>query len=226
MKGGDIITRYHGTDATDAFEAFHMDSEYSLRLLKTLPKVKKSESLAPEIPYAKPDDLYATNMGDVQLEDHAEQMATFAQGIRDKYFGKNIYRLGFLAWGGAVVAAMCLSAVLARDYNQSAIAGVILGVAWAHCGFLQHHAGHIAVTGIRQYDFIIQSFFECFCKGGSARWWRNRHSKHHAQPNRIGVDGDLATQPLFAWSLTESKKCPDWALRWQHLSFIPALGVS
>ena len=223
--GGDIIARYHGTDATDAFEAFHMDSEWTQKLLKTLPVIDGAAVDEVDEAYAKPDALRATNTGDVKLEDDKEQQAKFSQEIRDEFFGKDVYRLGFLVWGTTVVFMIYASAVLARDYNCCITAGVVLGVAWAHCGFLQHHAGHVAVTGNRQYDFIIQTFFESYLKGGSARWWRGRHNKHHAQPNRIGVDGDLATVPLFAWDQTLAKKCPDWALRYQFWSFIPALGM-
>jgi len=123
------------------------------------------------------------------------------------------------------MACIWLAMNLARDYNRPVLGGVILGVAWAHCGFLQHHCGHVAVSGTRSVDFLLQTFFEGFLKGGSARWWRNRHNKHHAQPNRIGVDGDLATTPLFAWDQKLAKKCFSWSLAVQHLTFLPFLGA-
>lgn len=44
-------------------------------------------------------------------------------------------------------------------------------------------------------------------------------------PNKIGVDGDLNTTPLFAWDQTLAKKCPSWALKIQHVAFIPFLAL-
>jgi len=70
-----------------------------------------------------------------------------------------------------------------------------------------------------------QHLFEGLCKGGSAHWWRNRHNKHHAKTNVLGEDGDLRTTPFFAWDATLAKKVPDWSLRTQAFTFIPALGA-
>merc|ERR1712054_732377 len=61
--------------------------------------------------------------------------------------------------------------------------------------------------------------------GGSASWWRGRHNKHHAKTNVIGEDGDLRTTPFFAWDTTLAKKVPDWSLRTQAFTFLPALGA-
>jgi len=69
----------------------------------------------------------------------------------------------------------------------------------------------------------VQTFFEGFCKGGSARWWRNRHNKHHAMPNMIGQDGDLNTTPFFAWDPVLAQKVPTPLLKVQHLLFLPML---
>lgn len=35
--------------------------------------------------------------------------------------------------------------------------------------------------------------------GGSADWWRGRHTRHHAYPNHAETDLDVRTLPLFAW---------------------------
>jgi fatty acid desaturase len=64
---------------------------------------------------------------------------------------------------------------------------------------VQHHFGHIGGLRDRSSDVLVQSIFECFLKGGSARWWRNRHHKHHAFPNTFGLDGDLRTTPFVAF---------------------------
>ena len=70
-----------------------------------------------------------------------------------------------------------------------------------------------------------QHFFEGLLKGGSASWWRNRHNKHHAKTNVLGEDGDLRTTPFFAWDMTLAQKVPDWSLKTQAFTFLPALGA-
>merc|ERR1719267_485248 len=124
-------------------------------------------------------------------------------------------------YGLLVVGAIASSIVLAP--HVPVLAGLLLGTCWAHCGFLQHMGGH-REWGVR-FSFFFQHFFEGLLKGGSASWWRNRHNKHHAKTNVLGEDGDLRTTPFFAWDATLAKKVPNWSLRTQAFTFLPALGA-
>merc|ERR1719267_443894 len=124
-------------------------------------------------------------------------------------------------YGLLVVGAIASSIVLAP--HVPVLCGIVVGTAWAHCGFLQHMGGH-REWGVR-WSFFWQHFFEGLLKGGSASWWRNRHNKHHAKTNVLGEDGDLRTTPFFAWDPTLAKKVPDWSLRTQAFTFLPALGA-
>lgn len=200
------MSQYHGADATDAFEAFHADSEWAYRILKTLPKVEK-----PSIP------------------EHPESMVAFQLEMRKKHFEpvgmRRWYNFLYVVWALAVIAFVVGGAAIATLWNCPVLGGCLAGIGWAHCGFVQHHAGHVAVTGRRSYDFLIQTFFGCLVEGGSSRWWRYRHNSHHAMPNKIGVDGDLRTTPLLAWDQVLAKKCPSWALRIQQYTFFPVLAI-
>jgi len=214
------MSRYHEADATDAYESFHFDSEHSDRVLLRIPKVKNDNKEENDAASAKEKKNLAA-LGEAEGMAHTG----FSQAIRDKYFGKAIYQVGFAIWAASTIGLIWLAMYLARDQQRPVLGGCVLGLAWAHCGFLQHHCGHVAVSGKRSIDFLLQTFFEGFLKGGSARWWRNRHNKHHAQPNRIGVDGDLATTPLFAWDQKLAKKCFSWSLAIQQYTFLPFLAA-
>merc|ERR1719487_2756689 len=124
------------------------------------------------------------------------------------------------AYGSGVVCTILLSVYLAP--LAPVLAGLMVGTAWAHCGFLQHMGGH---RELGRVSFVWQHFFEGLCKGGSASWGRNRHNKHHAKTNILGEDGDLRTTPFFAWDATLAKKVPDWSLKTQAFTFLPALGA-
>lgn len=201
--GGNIIEFFYGMDGTSAFEQFHGHHVGAWKMLKALPT--KAVDAA---------DLPA------QPEAHVHEMSRLMAEWRER----GLFRprpLAGAAYGLAVVLAMTLAVLCAP--HAPVLAGVGVGTCWAQCGFLQHMAGHREWGG--KWSFIFQHFFEGFLKGGSASWWRNRHNKHHAKTNVIGEDGDLRTTPFFAWDSTLAKKVPDWSLRTQAFTFLPALGA-
>ena len=197
--GGNIIEQYDITkvgDATDAFNTFHLHSVHSSKMLKSLPVIR-----------------------------HEEKQPTEFQLLIQKWVQNGLYKpqiVQFLLWALGVFS-ITLSGFLLLKCGYPIIGGIVAGIGWANCGFVQHHAGHLAFTGKPQIDWLMQSFFECIMKGGSARWWRNRHNKHHAMPNSIEHDGDLRTTPFFAWDDILVKKIPTCLLKIQHILFIPFL---
>ena len=195
--GGNVICFYDNLDATNAFYTFHAHSKTAKAWLKSLPK--KTESL--------------------QNKDQE-----FTQ-LLDSWKAKGLYKSNyyeFLLWGTIVTFITYLGFII-QMYQYPILGGIITGLGWAQCGFVQHHAGHLGFTGNPNIDHRIQDFFEGFLKGGSASWWRNRHNKHHAMPNSIGYDGDLRTTPFFAWDDVLVKKVPTFLLRIQHIMVFPML---
>lgn len=56
--------------------------------------------------------------------------------------------------------------------------------------------------------------------GGSAVWWRGRHNRHHVDPNKVEVDLDIRTLPLFAWDAKQAQEQKNGSyLQFQHLYF-------
>jgi fatty acid desaturase 2 (delta-6 desaturase) len=200
--GGNIIEQYDVSkvpDATDAFNTFHLHSVHSSKMLKSLPVIRRDE----------------------------KQTTTEFQELTRKWKLNGLYEpqiAQFLLWAFGVFG-ITLSGFLLLKRGYPIVGGIVAGIGWANCGFVQHHAGHLAFTGKPQIDWLMQSFFECVMKGGSARWWRNRHNKHHAMPNSIEHDGDLRTTPFFAWDDILVKKIPTFLLRIQHILFIPFLSI-
>ena len=199
--GGNILENFHGMDATTAFEAFHGHSKKATLMLNSLPTL-------PERPDMPPQPMeHVTAM--------TEMLASWrARGLYEpRPLASTSYAL--------VVVAAIVSAVVFAPLAP-VCCGLLLGTAWAHCGFLQHMGGH---RELGKVSLVWQHFFEGLLKGGSASWWRNRHNKHHAKTNVLGEDGDLRTTPFFAWDTTLAKQVPDWSLRTQAFTFLPALGA-
>jgi len=201
--GGNIIELFYGMDSTTAFEAFHGHHKGAFKMLRSLPTAEVDPADIPDQPHS-----------------HVAEMSRLMAGWRERGLFKP-RPLTSATYGLAVVLTIIASVMLSP--NAPVLCGMVLGTCWAHCGFLQHMGGH-REWGVK-YSFLFQHFFEGFLKGGSASWWRNRHNKHHAKTNVLGEDGDLRTTPFFAWDPTLAKKVPDWSLKTQAFTFLPALGA-
>jgi fatty acid desaturase len=85
-------------------------------------------------------------------------------------------------------------------------AGVILSsgswwvLAWAapaaflfgQVGFVAHEAAHSQILRTSRGNYALSLVLFNLSLGGSRGWWANKHNIHHAQPNRIGTDPDIA----------------------------------
>ncbi len=196
--GGNVIKYYDNLDATEAFYTFHAKSKKAYLMLKSLP--------------SKESEVKTTH-----------DFSTVLKKWKDEgLYNTNYYE--FVIWGFVVFVITILGLYL-QMLGFPVYGGIITGVGWTHCVFVQHHAGHLGFTGDPKKDHLVQDLFEGLLKGGSGSWWRNRHNKHHAMPNSIGYDGDLRTTPFFAWDDVLVKKVPTPLLRVQHIMVFPMLAL-
>jgi len=91
----------------------------------------------------------------------------------------------------AVAAILVGIVVLGNSWLQLILA-TALGLVFAHFGFLGHDASHrqIFVSGKANHraGLILGTLFS----GMSLTWWNSKHNKHHAAPNQIDKDPDIA----------------------------------
>jgi len=60
--------------------------------------------------------------------------------------------------------------------------------------------------------------FAAVAAGLAPTWWSDKHNKHHALTNEMGVDEDIATDPfLFTWPPSPENDSP--IRKVQHLTF-------
>ena len=89
-----------------------------------------------------------------------------------------------LALGGAVTGF-----VLLGDWFQLLIAGA-LGIIFTQFAFFAHEASHRAVLSGKANDRVGRLVATAVV-GISYQWWMTKHTRHHANPNRIGKDPDI-----------------------------------
>ncbi|MEU0073533.1 acyl-CoA desaturase [Streptomyces sp. NPDC006332] len=72
----------------------------------------------------------------------------------------------------------------------------VLAVFGARTAFIGHDAGHAQITGDRRVSRLIGLVHGNLLLGMSFSWWNHKHSRHHANPNHIDKDPDVAADVL------------------------------
>jgi fatty acid desaturase len=129
-----------------------------------------------------------------QRDRHVTDFIALAEQVRDAglmkrdiawYIGRMIrLGLGFAAVGGMFV-------MLGHSWWQM-LTAVLLGFMCTQVGFLSHDAAHRQIfASAKKNEWAARITGNLFV-GLSYGWWMNKHGKHHANPNKIGKDDDIA----------------------------------
>ncbi|MFF0480995.1 fatty acid desaturase family protein [Streptomyces sp. NPDC004435] len=142
------------------------------------------------------------------------------QGLLDHRPGWYARDIGLTLLGLAAVAAVLL---LAGPSWWSVLLAVPLAVLSARAAFLAHDAGHAQITADRRAGRAIQLLHANLLLGMSREWWNDKHNRHHAHPNHLDKDPDVAADILvFAEHQTAGRTGPRAFLtRHQALLFFP-----
>jgi fatty acid desaturase len=125
----------------------------------------------------------------------------------------------------AVALGGCVTGfVLLRDsWFQLLIAGA-LGVVFTQVAFLAHEAAHRQIlssgpTNDRLARVLAGSI------GMSYSWWNSKHSRHHANPNTVGKDPDIASDTIsfVEEDAAKARGFVRWITRRQGWLFFPLL---
>lgn len=201
--GGRVLRFYLGADASQPFHEFHNRSGKAPKYLKSLPSR----------PYTGKPRTDALVRDFETLRDELEE---------EGYFKPNLahvaYRLVEL-----VLMHVLGAWLMTRGWYWSGLA--MLGLAQGRCGWLMHEGGHYSLTSSIPLDRAIQVLCYGVGCGMSAAWWRNQHNKHHATPQKLGMDVDLDTLPLVSFNKAIAAMRPKFAnkswLRLQAFLFAP-----
>lgn len=75
---------------------------------------------------------------------------------------------------------------------QLAVAA-FLAAAFTQTAFLGHDAGHQQISGSKRVNVLLGRLHGNLWVGLGYGWWVARHNRHHAHPNQVGRDPDIAT---------------------------------
>jgi fatty acid desaturase len=99
----------------------------------------------------------------------------------------------------------------------------LLSVLCARTAFIGHDAGHSQITGDRGVSRTLGLIHGNLLLGMSSAWWNDKHNRHHANPNHIEKDPDVAADVLV-WTSKQARLrvgFRGWLTRNQAWLFFP-----
>lgn len=101
--------------------------------------------------------------------------------------------------GGLMVAlgvATALLLTLGQTWWQLLVAA-LFGVLFTQLAFLSHDGAHRQIFASGKANEWAARIFGNLVAGLSYGWWMKKHSRHHANPNKVGLDDDIAPGALI-----------------------------
>lgn len=125
----------------------------------------------------------------------------------------------------AIGLAACAtgSVLLGESWFQLLIAGG-LGVLFTQVAFLAHEAAHRQILSAGPGNDRLARFLAAVV-GISYSWWDSKHSRHHANPNKVGRDPDIEvdTVSFVAEDAAKARGLRAFITRRQGWLFFPLL---
>jgi fatty acid desaturase len=95
-------------------------------------------------------------------------------------------------------------------------------------GFLAHDAAHNQIFKTSRANYVLGLVLFNLCLGGSRGWWADKHSAHHAQPNRLGTDPDIdgGVVDVSGLQAPNARGLARFIIRHQAAAIVPILSLS
>ncbi|XP_043923380.1 acyl-CoA (8-3)-desaturase [Protopterus annectens] len=181
-----VIGHYAGQDATDPFNAFHIDKKLVQKYMTTL----LIGELAADQPCFEPDKNKSAVEDFRELRAVVEHMGLMKPN-RVFFFGMLFHILL------VDVAAWLIMWYFGTSLLPFLTTTVLLCTVQAQAGWLQHDFGHLSVFSKSKWNHLAHKFVIGFLKGAPACWWNHLHFQHHAKPNCYRKDPDISMHPLL-----------------------------
>ena len=96
-----------------------------------------------------------------------------------------------LGFGGAITAF-----VLLGDSWFQLIVAAFLGILFTQVAFLSHEAAHRTILTSGRANDTLGLILGNGIVGMSRDWWGSKHTRHHANPNRVSKDPDIEVDTI------------------------------
>jgi fatty acid desaturase len=183
--------------------------------------IRKADMLPPATSGTRPQrsDEVTTRRGSPYAELSRKVKHAGLLRRRPGYYGVKIgLNLLLLAGGWAAFA------LIGRSWWQLVVAA-FLAVMFTQTAFLGHDAGHQQVSRSKRLNDLLGRLHGNLLIGLSYGWWNSKHNRHHAHPNHIDRDPDIASGAIaFTHDDARARRGPGaWLARSQAWLFFPML---
>lgn len=125
-----------------------------------------------------------------------------------------------------VLAASVVLFIWIGDTWWQMFIAAVFAVIFTQIAFLGHDAAHRQIFKSGKWNDWTSLIIANLGVGMSVGWWQSKHTKHHANPNRIGYDPDIEIPMLLPPAGNEARKrskIAAWTLNHQGTFFFPVL---
>lgn len=158
----------------------------------------------------------------------ASPFTDLAQQVRDRGLLRRRYGYYWTKLIAApVVVAACLAAfVWIGESWWQLVTAAALAVVFTQIAFLGHDAAHRQIFSSGKWNDWVSIVLGDLLVGMSYGWWQHKHTRHHANPNKLDADPDIEL-PVIAVTPETTARHRSPVLRWlrghQGLLFFPIL---
>ncbi|WP_082561842.1 acyl-CoA desaturase [Microbacterium sp. Root61] len=110
---------------------------------------------------------------------------------RERWFYALVGTALLLGFGGVITGFI----LLGDTWYQLLMAGA-LGILFTQVAFLSHEAAHKAILVSGTGNERLARFLAAGVVGISLSWWNSKHTRHHANPNRVSKDPDIEVDTI------------------------------
>jgi fatty acid desaturase len=154
----------------------------------------RERATGPAGPPSQPSPVTPAPARPARGSDYAELSRQVKQaGLLERRRSRYAWRITVTA---LLLAAGWAAFVLVGDSWWQLAVAAFLAVMFTQIGFLGHDAGHRQIAGSRRVSYILGVLLGNLGIGLSYGWWVAKHNRHHAHPNTVGADPDIAMSVL------------------------------
>ncbi len=145
-----------------------------------------------------------------------------AAGLLDRRLG--YYSVRIVLTLGAFAVGWAAFFAVGASWATLGVAA-LLGILSTQLGFLGHDAGHLQIFRSRRANRLLGLLIGNGLIGLSFGWWVPKHNAHHAHPNEVDRDPDIAVGLIGAWSPAAggrgARRLAGWMARREAELFFP-----